>query len=41
MRTEGRPGAYAGIIRTVGRRSGRPYATPVARALAEPAANIL
>jgi deazaflavin-dependent oxidoreductase (nitroreductase family) len=29
MRTAGQPGAYAGIIRTVGRRSGRPYATPV------------
>ena len=29
MRTAGRPGAYAGIIRHVGRRSGRAYETPV------------
>ena len=29
MRTAGRPGAYAGIIRHVGRRSGRSYETPV------------
>lgn len=29
MRTAGRPGAYASIIRHRGRISGRPYATPV------------
>jgi deazaflavin-dependent oxidoreductase (nitroreductase family) len=29
MRTAGRPGAYAGVIRHVGRRSGRAYETPV------------
>jgi deazaflavin-dependent oxidoreductase (nitroreductase family) len=29
MRTAGTPGAYAGIIRTVGRVSGRGYQTPV------------
>ena len=29
MRTAGRPGAYAGVIRHVGRRSGRVYETPV------------
>lgn len=29
MRTAGEPGAYAGIVRHVGRRSGRAYETPV------------
>jgi deazaflavin-dependent oxidoreductase (nitroreductase family) len=29
MKTAGRPGAYAGVIRHVGRRSGRFYETPV------------
>jgi deazaflavin-dependent oxidoreductase (nitroreductase family) len=29
MRTAGRPGAYAGIVRHVGRRSGTPYETPI------------
>lgn len=29
MRTAGTPGAYAGVIRHVGRRSGRAYETPV------------
>lgn len=29
MRTAGSPGAYAGVIRHVGRRSGRRYETPV------------
>ncbi len=29
MRTAGTPGAYAGIIRTIGRVSGREYQTPV------------
>lgn len=29
MRTAGTPGAYAGVIRHVGRRSGRVYETPV------------
>ena len=29
MRTAGRPGAYAGVIRHVGRRSGQVYETPV------------
>lgn len=29
MKTAGRPGAYAGIIRHVGRSSGRAYETPV------------
>lgn len=29
MRTAGQPGAYAAIIRTVGRRTGRVYETPV------------
>src|SRR5690606_31926784 len=29
MRTAGTPGAYAGIVRHVGRRSGRAYETPV------------
>lgn len=29
MRTAGTPGAYAAVIHAVGRRSGRPYATPV------------
>lgn len=29
MRTAGQPGAYAGIVRHVGRRSGRAYETPV------------
>lgn len=29
MRTAGQPGAYAGIIRHVGRRTGRRYETPV------------
>jgi deazaflavin-dependent oxidoreductase (nitroreductase family) len=29
MRTAGTSGAYAGIVRHVGRRSGRPYETPV------------
>jgi deazaflavin-dependent oxidoreductase (nitroreductase family) len=29
LRTAGRPGAYAGIVRHVGRRSGRTYETPV------------
>jgi deazaflavin-dependent oxidoreductase (nitroreductase family) len=29
MRTAGHPGAYAGIIRHVGRRTGRAYETPV------------
>ena len=29
LRTAGRPGAYAGVVRHVGRRSGRAYETPV------------
>jgi deazaflavin-dependent oxidoreductase (nitroreductase family) len=29
MRSAGRPGAYAGVVRHVGRKSGRAYATPV------------
>jgi deazaflavin-dependent oxidoreductase (nitroreductase family) len=29
MRSAGRPGAYAGVIHSVGRRSGRRYETPV------------
>lgn len=29
MRTAGTPGAYAAVIRTVGRKSGRAYATPI------------
>jgi deazaflavin-dependent oxidoreductase (nitroreductase family) len=29
MRTAGTPGAYAGIVRHAGRRTGRPYETPV------------
>jgi deazaflavin-dependent oxidoreductase (nitroreductase family) len=29
MKTAGTPGAYAAVIRTVGRTSGRPYATPI------------
>lgn len=29
MRSAGTPGAYASVIRTVGRQSGRPYETPV------------
>ncbi len=29
MRTAGQPGAYAGIVRHVGRRSGKAYETPV------------
>ena len=29
MRTAGSPGAYAGVVHHVGRRSGTPYATPV------------
>jgi deazaflavin-dependent oxidoreductase (nitroreductase family) len=29
MRTAGQPGAYAGVIRHIGRRSGRTYETPV------------
>lgn len=29
MRTAGEPGAYAGIVRHVGRTSGRPYETPI------------
>jgi deazaflavin-dependent oxidoreductase (nitroreductase family) len=29
MKTAGKPGAYAGVIRHVGRRSGRAYETPV------------
>lgn len=29
LRTAGTPGAYASVIRHVGRRSGRPYETPV------------
>ena len=29
MRTAGQPGAYAGVVRHVGRRSGRAYETPV------------
>jgi deazaflavin-dependent oxidoreductase (nitroreductase family) len=32
MKRAGTPGAYASVIRHTGRRSGRPYATPVAAA---------
>ena len=35
MRTAGTPGAYASVIRHVGRRSGKAYATPVAAAPTE------
>jgi deazaflavin-dependent oxidoreductase (nitroreductase family) len=37
MRTAGRPGAYAGVIRHVGRRSGRRYETPVGTAMTDEA----
>ena len=29
MKTAGQPGAYAGVVRHVGRKSGRPYETPI------------
>ena len=29
MKTAGQPGAYAGVVRHVGRNSGRPYETPI------------
>jgi deazaflavin-dependent oxidoreductase (nitroreductase family) len=35
MRTAGTPGAYASVIRTVGRTSGRPYATPIGAVAAD------
>lgn len=35
MRTAGQPGAYASIIRHTGRRTGRPYETPVGAAPTE------